>query len=61
MLSIDLLKSVTVILQFYGLSSPSNQEFVQIILYGDERLLTDLNEKLLEATIKFVHAIERFN
>ena len=48
-------------LQLYGLSSPSsNQELVKVILYGDERLPKDLNKKLLEATLKFIHATESF-
>ena len=57
----DLLASVAAILQLYSLSSPSsNQELVKVILYGEERLPHDLNKKLLEATLKFIHAPERF-
>ena len=57
----DLLTSVAAILQLHGLSSPSsNQELVKVILYGDERLSIDLNKKLLEATLKFIHATDRF-
>ena len=52
----DLLKSVTAILQLRGLSSPSNQDLMQVILYGDERLPIELNKRLLEATLKCVHA-----
>ena len=52
---------VAAILQLYSLSSPSsNQELVKFILYDDERLPTDLNKKLFEATLKFIHATERF-
>ena len=29
-------------------------------LYGDERLTIDANKKLLQATLKFIHASERF-
>ena len=47
-------------LQLRGLSSPSSQVLVQVILYGDERLPIDLNKKLLEVTLKFIHASERF-
>ena len=57
----DLIASVAATLQLYSLSSPSsNQELVKVILYGDERLPIDLNRKLLEATLKFIHAAERF-
>ena len=57
----DLLASVAAILQLYSLSSPSsNQGLVKVILYGDDRLPIDLNRKLLEATLKFVHATGRF-
>ena len=44
---LDLLQSVTELLQLRGLFSPSNQDLVQIMLCGDERL----NMKLLEATV----------
>ena len=57
----DLLASVAAIFQLYSLSSPSsNQELVKVILYGDERLPLDLKKKLLEATLKFIDATERF-
>ena len=57
----DLLTSVAAILQLHGLSSPSsNQELVKDILFRDERLPIDLNKKFLEATLKIMHATERF-
>ena len=57
----DLLASVAIILQLYSISSPSsNQELAKVIIHGNERLPIDLNKKLLEATLKFIHAIERF-
>ena len=57
----DIIASVAAILQLHGLSSPSsNQELVKVILYGDERLPNEFNKKLLEATLKFIHATERF-
>ena len=56
-----LLASLAAILQLYSLSSPSsNQELAKVTLHGDDRLPIDLNKKLLEAILKFVHATERF-
>ena len=46
----DLLNSVNAIYQV----------LLKFILYGDERLTIDTNTKLLEATLKFIHASERF-
>ena len=56
----DLLDSVNVILLPRGFSSLSNEVLLKLILYGDERLAIDTNKKLLEATLKFIHASERF-
>ena len=41
-------------------SSLSNEVLLKFIVYGDERLTIDNNKKLLEATLKFIHASERF-
>ena len=35
-------------------------DLVQVILYGDEKPPIDLNKELLEATLKLLHATERF-
>ena len=56
----DLLNSVNAILLPHGFSSLSNEVLLKFILYGDERLTIDINKKLLEATLKFIHATERF-
>ena len=59
-LRFDLLNSVNAILLPHGFSSLSNEVLFRFILYGDERLTIDTNKKLLEATLKFIHASERF-
>ena len=59
-LRFDLLNSVNAILLPHGFSSLSNEVLLRFILYGDERLTIDTNKKLLEATLKFIHASERF-
>ena len=56
----DLLNSVNAKLLPHGFSSLSNDVLLKFILFGDERLTIDTNEKLLEATLKFIHASERF-
>ena len=56
----DLLNSVNAILLPHGFSSLSNEALLKFILYGDERLTIDTNKKLLQATLKFIHASERF-
>ena len=57
----DLLASVAAVLQLYSFSSPSsNQELVKVILYGMKDFLLTLTKKLLEATLKFTQATERF-
>ena len=54
-------ESVAAILQLHGLSSPSaKRELVKDILYGDDRFPIDLNKNIFEATLKFIHATERF-
>ena len=56
----DLLNSVNAILLPHGFSSLSNEVLLRFILYGYKRLTIDTNKKLLEATLKFIHASERF-
>ena len=56
----DLLNSVNAISLPRGFSSLSKEVLLKFILYGDERLTIDTNKKLLEATLKFIHASERF-
>ena len=56
----DLLDSVNAILLPHGFSPLSNETLLKFILYGNERLTFDTNKKLLQATLQFIHASERF-
>ena len=42
------------------ISDLSNELLVEFILYGNERLPPDVNNRLIEATLKFIHATKRF-
>ena len=56
----DLLSSVNAILRPHGLVNLSNENLLQIILYGHEKLPSDSNTKIIEATLKYIQASERF-
>ena len=56
----DLLDAINTILQPQGLSHLSNEVLLKIVLYGDERLTLLSNTKILEATLKYIYATERF-
>ena len=56
----DLLDSVNAILRPYGLSNLPNKELLQILLYGHEKLPFHSNTIILEATLKYIQATERF-
>ena len=56
----DLLDAINTILQPQGLSHLSNEVLLKIVLYGDERLTLISNTKILEATLKYIYATERF-
>ena len=56
----DLLDRVNAILRPHGLSNPLNNELLQILLYGHERLPFHSNKNILEATLKHIQATERF-
>ena len=43
-----------------SISNLSNELLVEFILYGNERLPPDVNKRLIEATLKFIHATKRF-
>ena len=56
----DLLNSVDAILRPHGLTNLKNENLLQILLYGHEKLSFVLNTKILEATLKYIQASERF-
>ncbi len=56
----DLLNSVNAILHQHGLSNLSNKIMLRVLLYGDERLPIVSNTEVIKATLKYIHASERF-
>ena len=56
----DLFNSVNAILRPHGLTNLINENLLQILLYGHDKLSFDLNSKILEATLKYIQALERF-
>ena len=57
----DLLDTINPILESQGLSNLSNKALLKILLYGDERLPPKSNTMVLEATIRYIYATERFD
>ena len=57
----DLLDTINPILEPQDLSNLSNKAVLKILLYGDERLPLKSNTMVLEATIKYIYATERFD
>ena len=43
-----------------GISNLLNELLVELILYDNERLPRDVNKRLIEATLKFIHATKHF-
>ena len=56
----SLLSCVNAILRPHGLVNLSNENLLKIILYGHEKLSLDSNAKILEASLKYIHASEWF-
>ena len=57
---LDRFGSVNAILRHHGLTNLTNENLLQILLYGHGKLSYDLNTKILEATLKCIQASERF-
>ena len=58
----DLLAGVSELLRPYvRINSLPNNALVQILLYGDKDLPTDINKNVLKSTLKFIHQTGRFN
>ncbi len=52
----DLLAGVSEVLQpYFEVNSLSNNAFVQILLYGDQKLSININKNILELTLAFIH------
>ena len=58
----DLLAGVSELLRPYvRINSLPNNALVQILLYGDKDLPTDINKNVLKSTLNFIHQTGRFN
>ena len=57
----DLPTRVNDIMYQYGFSNLSNEELLQIILYGHGKLPYDSNAKILSMTIQYIHDSKRFD
>ena len=57
----DLLAGVLAILRPFGQDNLSNKVLTQYLLYGNKDLPIDLNRKILELTLAFIHNTGRFD
>ena len=58
----DLLAGVPVVLQpFVQINTLSKNVVVQLLLYGDKDLSSDVNKHVLELTLNFSHKTGRFD
>ena len=56
----DLFTCVINVSYLYGFCNLSNEELLQIILYGQDKLPYDSNAEILAVTIKYIHDSKRF-
>ena len=57
----NLLAGVLAILRPFGLDNLSNKVLTQYLFYGNKDLPIDLNRKILELTLAFIHNAGRFD
>ena len=58
----DLLAGMSVVLQpFVQINTLSNNVLVQLLLYGDKNLSSDVNKHVLKLTLNFIHQSGRFD
>ena len=58
----DLLARISVVLRpFIQVSTLSNKLLLQLLLYGDKDLPSDINKHVLEHTLEFIHKTGRFD
>ena len=58
----DLLAGIVEVLRpFLQITDLSNDVLVQLLLYGDQNLSYDLNRKILEFTLRYIHETGRFD
>ena len=57
----DLTGIVELLRPFLQITDLSNDVLVQLLLYGDQYLSYDLNRKILELTLRYIHETGRFD
>ena len=58
----DLLADIVELLRpFLQITDLSNDVLVKLLLYGDQDLSYDLNRKILEVTLRYIHETGRFD
>ena len=58
----DLLAEIVELLRpFLQITDLSNDVLVKLLLYGDQDLSYDLNRKILELTLRYIHETGRFD
>ena len=58
----DLLAEIVELLRpFIQITDLSNDVLVKLLLYGDQDLSYDLNRKILELTLRYIHETGRFD
>ena len=50
-----------VVRPFFQLNILSNHDLMNLLLYGDEDLPSDVNKRVIEYTLNFIHETGRFN
>ena len=56
-----LLADVLDLIRPFGYVDPSNEGLMQILLYGDKNFSLNLNKRIIELTINYIHTTGRFN
>ena len=56
-----LLADVLDLIRPFGYVDPSNEVLMQILLYGDKNFSLNLNKRIIELTINYIHTTGRFN
>ena len=58
----DLLAGASPILQpFFDINGLSNNDLVQLLLYGDKKFTNDANKNIIQLTLDFIHKTGRFD
>ena len=57
----DLLTSVLALVRPFGYISLSNKDLTQLLLFGGKYLTNELNRKIIELTLRYIHNTGRFD